>query len=1216
MNLIFPNIPINNLKFPLVRIVTLLLLFFCLDTNANAQVAGERVNLTMNANPTYNVSLQGLPPVGCGSTKTSYCVPQDDVCYTQAGLIDKVTYEDLQGVHMIDLSGPDTIRVKVTNAAGFLPSWPEAKLEVNNGNDDIARFVVTQNTSGIPEFEAMIIIDPSELDREDESTPKLHLLRFNIVSSYFTSAASSTTKAIEIDIPFIILGPTDDFIDPRGVTATPRIPYLILHDPPGDGSSSKFLASRQTCRNFSTSFLLGGSARVWGSAKLGFETSGVVPAEVYAQYTVGLTAGLEHRSQTETELCITTTQEFSTSDLDQNTGTSGDIFIGVGRRLEYGVAESLVFDPNTCNTRIEKRLAFRATGEQDKFTMTEQQIQQDIVNQQRLVDDPATDASTKSKARSQIKTWNQVLQLNAQNKLAAINAANGPVNTFGGQTSATIETEINTSTIQTIESTISISADAALEVGAEVQGTGVAGGVEIEIRSEFGESVTNSSSNSRVTSYTLSDDDPNDLFTYRVGTDPMYGTPVFSLIESSTSSSCPYEGGLKIDQPKLSAASLCATGKNILIENVPVGNSATLNLNICNDSNFERTYWLALDGSSNNRGAKFTFAGTELNATDKGVAYTLSPNSCFNNNGGGALLAISQNPNAPNELNYDNVTVYLYPECEGTSLGELAIVDQINLSVRFTTNPNAIPKVTVDGVPEDVTPPTLSACPQNRTVNNFPGACGERIQFSLPTATDNCSAATVTQIQGPASNANFFPGTTTVSFLATDQSGNTATCSFTVTVVDNEAPAVTFCPANQTVNVAPGVCSEIINYQLPTAFDNCTYALNRTAGPASGENFFPGTTTVTHTFTDNYNNTASCSFNVTVIDNEAPTFTSCPAETVVFVAEGSCGTNVGYIAPNGIDNCSANLVRTAGPESGAFFPAGETTVTYSLTDAANNIATCSFNVIVIDNILPTVTSCPTDITVDAAMGSCSQIVSYDTPTATDNCSTNMQLTVGLPSGSDFPIGITTVTHTFTDPSSNTIECLFNVTVVDNQAPSLISCPDSIVVTTAVDQCNMMVEWEAPVASDNCSISEMTSNKASGSLFEVGRDTITYLAEDAAGNNSSCSFEVIVNAGDPDFCNSVTSTDDLEEADFAFSIFPNPATNQVNINYTTETLSAAHLRLFNAKGQEVYQRQLGKTLGENRFTLDVDRFANGLYLIQLSLNNQAGVQVQNRRLLIH
>lgn len=1193
--------------------LTLLLVLCYISRTANAQANGQSINMAINANPTYNVSLFGLPPVSCGSSKTSFCVLDDDVCYTEQGLIDKVIFEDLQGVHLVDLSGPDTIKLKVTNSAGFLPSWPEADIDVINGEDDYVRFVITQNTSGIAEFEAFIIIDPKELDRADENTPKLQQLRFTLHSTYFPTAAGSITKILEVDIPFMILGPTTDFITPLGVTTTPRIPYLILHDPPGDGSSSKFLASRQTCRNFSTSFLIGGSARVWGSAKLGFETSGVVPAEVYAQYTVGLTAGLEHRSQTETELCITTTEEFATSDLDQNTGTAGDIFIGVGRRLEYGIAESLIFDPNTCTTRLEKRLAFRATGEQDKFALTEQQIRQDINNQQRLADDPAQDPLVRSRARSQIKTWNQVLQLNEQNKQQAINSSNGPVNTFGGQTAATVETEINTSTIQTIESTISIAADVALEVGAEIQGTGASGGVEIEIRSEFGESITNSSTNSTVVGYTLSDDDPNDLFSYRVGTDPMFGTPVFSLITNSTSSSCPFEGGIKIDQPKLTATSLCATGKTILVENVPVGTSASLNLNICNDSDFERTYWLALDGSSNNRGAKFTFAGTELNATDKGVAYTIDAKSCFNTS---ALLVISQNPNAQNELIYDNMVVYLYPECEGTSLGELAISDQINVSIRFTTHPNATPKVTVDGVPEDVTPPTLNACPQSRTINNFPGACGERVLFELPTATDNCSAATVTQVAGPASNDNFFPGTTTVSFQATDQSGNIASCSFTVTVVDNAPPSVTSCPPDQTVNVAPGACSEIVNYQLPTAFDNCTYTLNRTAGPASGENFFPGTTTVTHTFTDNYNNTASCSFNVTVIDNEAPAFVSCPAETVVFISEGSCGTNVGYIAPNGMDNCDANLVRTEGPESGAFFPAGETTVTYTLTDATNNIATCSFNVIVIDNLLPTVTSCPDDITVDAAIGSCSQIVSYETPTATDNCQASMQLTAGFASGSDFPIGTTTVTHTFTDPSNNMVECLFNVTVVDNQSPLVTHCPDSIVVTTAIDQCSMLVEWEAPSAVDNCAITDISSTPVSGSLFEVGTDTVIYTFTDAAGNNSACTFQVIVNAGDLDFCNTVTSTEDLEKEAFQLSIFPNPAREQVNIRFTTEMMSTAQLRIFSAKGQEVYQEQIGTSLGENNFSLDINRFAKGLYLLQLNIRNQEGIQVQHQRLVIN
>lgn len=44
-------------------------------------------------------------------------------------------------------------------------------------------------------------------------------------------------------------------------------------------------------------------------------------------------------------------------------GIFGDIFIGVGRRLEYGVVEVLIFDLSICSMRIEKRLVFRVIGE-------------------------------------------------------------------------------------------------------------------------------------------------------------------------------------------------------------------------------------------------------------------------------------------------------------------------------------------------------------------------------------------------------------------------------------------------------------------------------------------------------------------------------------------------------------------------------------------------------------------------------------------------------------------------------------------------------------------------------------------------------------------------------------------------------------------------------------------------------------------------------------
>ena len=50
-------------------------------------------------------------------------------------------------------------------------------------------------------------------------------------------------------------------------------------------------------------------------------------------------------------------------------------------------------------------------------------------------------------------------------------------------------------------------------------------------------------------------------------------------------------------------------------------------------------------------------------------------------------------------------------------------------------------------------------------------------------------------VSSPPSGSTFPVGTTTVTNTATDASGNTTSCSFTVTVTDTQNPVIT-CPGN------------------------------------------------------------------------------------------------------------------------------------------------------------------------------------------------------------------------------------------------------------------------------------------------------------------------------------------------------------------------------------------------------------------------------------
>lgn len=83
----------------------------------------------------------------------------------------------------------------------------------------------------------------------------------------------------------------------------------------------------------------------------------------------------------------------------------------------------------------------------------------------------------------------------------------------------------------------------------------------------------------------------------------------------------------------------------------------------------------------------------------------------------------------------------------------------------------------------DTQAPTIT-CPANvtATANTMQGGVpGANVMYPAPTTTDNCMGS-ITVVCTPASGSFFPQGTTTVNCTATDPGGNTASCSFTVTV--------------------------------------------------------------------------------------------------------------------------------------------------------------------------------------------------------------------------------------------------------------------------------------------------------------------------------------------------------------------------------------------------------------------------------------------------
>ena len=151
------------------------------------------------------------------------------------------------------------------------------------------------------------------------------------------------------------------------------------------------------------------------------------------------------------------------------------------------------------------------------------------------------------------------------------------------------------------------------------------------------------------------------------------------------------------------------------------------------------------------------------------------------------------------------------------------------------------------------------------------------------------------------------------------------------------------CPADISTSSTAGQCGKNITYNV-TASDACGTTPSLSSGIASG-GFFPvGSSTVTWQASDPSGNSASCSFNVEVLDFEDPVI-SCPADIDVTSTTSSCSAPIAFTPPVGTDNCSVSTALSAGLPPGVF-PEGTTLVTYTATDASLNQSSCSFNVTV------------------------------------------------------------------------------------------------------------------------------------------------------------------------------------------------------------------------------------------------------------------------------
>src|SRR5690606_42028948 len=113
------------------------------------------------------------------------------------------------------------------------------------------------------------------------------------------------------------------------------------------------------------------------------------------------------------------------------------------------------------------------------------------------------------------------------------------------------------------------------------------------------------------------------------------------------------------------------------------------------------------------------------------------------------------------------------------------------------------------------------------------------------------------------SSGSFFPvGLHELKYRVVTISNQSDSCSFTITVIDNEIPVIS-CPTDIHVIADSNDCDPQIFWTEPVPTDNCGIA-TFTSNFNSGDRFYLGTYTVTYDVEDIHGNTNTCSFGIEV----------------------------------------------------------------------------------------------------------------------------------------------------------------------------------------------------------------------------------------------------------------------------------------------------------------------------------------------------------------
>jgi hypothetical protein len=455
-------------------------------------------------------------------------------------------------------------------------------------------------------------------------------------------------------------------------TVSPQVPIMVLHDPPGDASSA-FWETSQTNETAMRMYSADSDEKEgWAEVKLGqkYEAGSIFVSSEFSfwgKVKASLNVGARVSKASEAIITTTTTKKFATSSNGDVIGDQSDVFIGAAFNFRYGIANEVYYNFDSCKTGLRKKLIMATDTIATEYIFSEYHIRNTLIPQ--LISQRQFYLNQPQKLDSlnnQIRVWQQVLANNDANKARAAFIKNV---SFDANQDAIQESTTTTATkSSTIEFDMNINGELAVEIGAEVGGSGASGGVNLRFKMEEGGSTINTSMNSTTFGYSLDDDDVGDFYSVNIKRDPVYNSPVFELVAGRTS--CPVEENtqprdnfrLLVDQP--------------IVSGVDPNGEATFLLRIQNtsESDEQRTYLLTLNQTTNVGGAIVKINGTQTFPVPFAIAY---PGEAI------ITVTVSRSPGS-NVFAWEGLQFIATDNCGGT------ISKTVSVSAFFNTTCSAV----------------------------------------------------------------------------------------------------------------------------------------------------------------------------------------------------------------------------------------------------------------------------------------------------------------------------------------------------------------------------------------------------------------------------------------------------------------------------------------------------------------------------------------------